>query len=292
MSGLLAQPLGRLCMLTWIYHLAPLGKTTAFWPPLQRRISILATMPLRLEGLPAVMVHTASRVIRGLLCTKAMQLMVTISRISCIATLKCNSFSGYFVPGFAISGVSWVCFGVFLLPTTLRLPISFSSSSATLLHLCPPPGCVCALEREIMRVARHTPRSSGQRCRYVPLTTGRVCSKQLGAHSGHACTCAKGPSLRRHNRIREAWIKQCRQAGWHTDPEQDIHTHDADTKRADLVALTPEGTRVAADVMVTATPTPKEIPTVSTLCEVKVPRFHATMLTPGRPLLGAPPLCP
>ena len=64
----------------------------------------------------------------------------------------------------------------------------------------------------------------GQRCRYIPLTTGRMCGKQLGTHSAHACTCAQGPSLRRHNRLRDEWIRLCRQAGWHTDPEQS-HSH-------------------------------------------------------------------
>ena len=53
-----------------------------------------------------------------------------------------------------------------------------------------------------------------------------------------ACSCAHGPSLRRHNRLRDQWVKLCRQAGWHMDSEQVIRTHETDSKRADLVALT------------------------------------------------------
>ena len=121
----------------------------------------------------------------------------------------------------------------------------------------------------------------GQRCRYVPLTTGRMCGKQLGMHSAHACTCAQGPGLRRHNRLRDTWISLCRQAGWHTDPEQDIHTREAETKRADLVSLTPDGTRMAADVMVTATPTPWESHGDHLLRSenAKASRYHASAWT-------------
>ena len=115
----------------------------------------------------------------------------------------------------------------------------------------------------------------GQRCRYIPLTTGRVCGKQLGTHSAHACTCAQGPSLRRHNRLRDEWIKLCRQAGWHTDPEQIIRTREDDTKRADLVALTPEGARLAADVMVRGTHTG------IILLAAKTQRHPAIMRMPG-----------
>ena len=94
----------------------------------------------------------------------------------------------------------------------------------------------------------------GQRCRYTPLTTGKACGQQLGSHSTHACTCAQGPSIRRHNRLRDQWVTLCRRAGWHTTAEQTVRTGETDTKRADLVALTPEGLRLAADVMITAPP--------------------------------------
>ena len=93
-----------------------------------------------------------------------------------------------------------------------------------------------------------------QRCQYTPLTTGRACGQQLGSHSTHACTCAQGPSIRRHNRMRDEWIRLCRRAGWHTCAEQQVRTGDADSKRADFVTRTPEGLCIAADVMVTAPP--------------------------------------
>ena len=64
----------------------------------------------------------------------------------------------------------------------------------------------------------------GQRCGYTPLTTGRRCQHQLGAYSDHCFTCAQGPGLRRHNRLRDAWIRLCRNAGWHTDSEQVVTT--------------------------------------------------------------------
>ena len=95
---------------------------------------------------------------------------------------------------------------------------------------------------------------AGQRCRYTPLTTGRACGQQLGTHSTHACTCAQGPSIRRHNRLRDQWASLCRKAGWHTTTEQVVRTGETDTKRADLVTLTTDGLRLAADVMITAPP--------------------------------------
>ena len=58
----------------------------------------------------------------------------------------------------------------------------------------------------------------GQHCRYTPLTTGRACGQQLGTSSSHPATCAQGPAIRSHNRLRDQWILLCRRAGWHTDP--------------------------------------------------------------------------
>ena len=96
----------------------------------------------------------------------------------------------------------------------------------------------------------------GQRCAYTPLATGRRCHHALGAYSDHVFTCAQGPGLRRHNRLRDVWVRLCRQAGWHTDPEQLVYVASGETKRADFVTLSPEGQRYACDVMVTATPSP------------------------------------
>ena len=96
----------------------------------------------------------------------------------------------------------------------------------------------------------------GQRCSYTPLTTGRRCNHQLGNHSDHCFTCAQGPGMRRHNRLRDAWIRLCRQAGWHTDSEQLVNIGPNESKRADFVTLSPDGQRSACDVMVTASPTP------------------------------------
>ena len=64
------------------------------------------------------------------------------------------------------------------------------------------------------------------------------------------------PGLRRHDRLRDRWICLCRRTGWHIDAEQNVSTNDHDNKRADFLALPPDGTWIAADAMVTATPTP------------------------------------
>ena len=98
----------------------------------------------------------------------------------------------------------------------------------------------------------------GQRCQYTPLTTGRRCHQQLGPYSDHSLTCAQGPSIRRHNRIRDAWISLFRKSSWQTTAEQLVYTGEGETKRADFVAHTPDGARIACDVMVTASPTPWE----------------------------------
>ena len=52
--------------------------------------------------------------------------------------------------------------------------------------------------------------SPGQRCHYTPITTGCRCHHQLGTHSDHVFACAQGPSMRRHNRMRDEWIALCR----------------------------------------------------------------------------------
>ena len=96
----------------------------------------------------------------------------------------------------------------------------------------------------------------GQRCAYTPLSTGRRCHHALGCYSDHVFACAQGPGLRRHNRIRDVWVQLCRQAGWHVDAEQLVYVAAGETKRADFVALTPDGHRLACDVMVTADPCP------------------------------------
>ena len=96
----------------------------------------------------------------------------------------------------------------------------------------------------------------GQRCGYTPLTTGRRCHHQLGCYNDHVFACAQGPGMRRHNRLRDVWIQLCRRAGWRTDAEQLVYIAQGETKRADLVTLTPDDQRIACDVMVTAAPDP------------------------------------
>ena len=125
----------------------------------------------------------------------------------------------------------------------------YTATSHTFLHAGP---LRYALQKHMGLPVYHP----GQRCCYTPLTTGRRCHHQLGAFSDHTFTCAQGPSLRRHNRVRDAWIALCRQAGWHTDAEQLVYIQADETKRADFVAHTPQGERLACDVMVTAAPTP------------------------------------
>ena len=98
----------------------------------------------------------------------------------------------------------------------------------------------------------------GQRCHYTPLTTGRRCNHQLGQHSDHVHACAQAASVRRHNRMRDVWHQLCRQAGWHAQTEQLVFTRDGTCKRADIVALSPEGAKYACDVTFTSCPTPAE----------------------------------
>ena len=98
----------------------------------------------------------------------------------------------------------------------------------------------------------------GQRCHYTPVTTGKRCHHQLGTHSEHVYACAQSPGMRRHNRLRDAWLTLARQAGWHAQTEQLVFTSADVCKRADLVALTPDGSKFACDVLVTAAPAPCE----------------------------------
>ena len=98
----------------------------------------------------------------------------------------------------------------------------------------------------------------GQRCHYTPVTTGKRCHQQLGTHSEHVFSCAQAPGMRRRNRLRDAWIHLCRAAGWHAQLQQLIFTVPEICKRADLVVLTPDGTKLACDFLVTASPTPAE----------------------------------
>ena len=120
----------------------------------------------------------------------------------------------------------------------------------------------------------------GQRCSYnTPLSTGRRCHHQRGLFSDYFFTCAQGLSIRRHNRVHDAWIALCRQAGWHTDvsnntssllrgkrieqtfwatprrPEQQVFTSPGETNRADFLGHTPAGQSIVCDVMITAAPT-------------------------------------
>ena len=101
----------------------------------------------------------------------------------------------------------------------------------------------------------------GQRCGYTPLTTGRRCHHQLGLYSDHAFTCAQGPGLRRHNRLRD---------------EQLVTVAPDEGKRADFVTLTPDGQRIACDIMVTASPTPWEAhgPHLDTSAAAKATRYR------------------
>ena len=116
----------------------------------------------------------------------------------------------------------------------------------------------------------------GQRCHYTPVTTGKRCHHQLGTHSEHVFACAQAPGMRRHNRLRDAWIHLCRAAGWHAQAEQLVFTGPEVCKRADLVVLTPEGTKLACDVLVTASPTPAERhgPHLEKMAAAKARQYH------------------
>ena len=94
----------------------------------------------------------------------------------------------------------------------------------------------------------------GQRCQYRPLSSGIPCHQQLGPYCCHVHTCAYGPRMRRHDRLRNAWAELAREAGWHVGLEQLVRTHDGATHRADIVATSPEGTQWALDISITASP--------------------------------------
>ena len=81
----------------------------------------------------------------------------------------------------------------------------------------------------------------------APLTTGRWCHQALTAYSDHFFPCPQGPGSRHHNRLCDVWVPLCRKAGWYEDSEQTelIYIAAGETKRVDLLTLTPEG-QVAA----------------------------------------------
>ena len=89
-----------------------------------------------------------------------------------------------------------------------------------------------------------------------PADYGKEVSPTFGHLQRPLLHLAQGPALRRHNRLRNVWIQLCRRAGWHTDAEQLVFVGEGETKRADFVTITPDGQRLACDVMVTASPTP------------------------------------
>ena len=98
-------------------------------------------------------------------------------------------------------------------------------------------------------------RRRGKMWLYSPHHRAQVPSSP-GHYSDHVFACAQEPGMRRHNRLRDVWIELCRRAGWHTDAEQLVYIAQRETKRADLVTLSPDGQRLACDVMVTAAPAP------------------------------------
>ena len=116
----------------------------------------------------------------------------------------------------------------------------------------------------------------GQRCHYTPVTTGRRCHQQLGTHSEHAFACAQSPGMRRHNRLRDAWMQLARSAGWHAQTEQLVFTAADTCKRADIVALAPDGSKFACDVLVTASPAPCERhgPRLEKMAAAKARQYH------------------
>eukprot|EP00971_Amphidinium_carterae_P160177 3175065-Amphidinium_carterae.1 len=58
-------------------------------------------------------------------------------------------------------------------------------------------------------------------CRYVT-QAGTCCENMLDRHGSHVFTCAHGPSIHRHNSVRDMWLRLMRLAGWHAVPEQDV----------------------------------------------------------------------
>eukprot|EP00971_Amphidinium_carterae_P272244 5403047-Amphidinium_carterae.1 len=73
----------------------------------------------------------------------------------------------------------------------------------------------------------------------------------LDRHGSHVFTCAHGPSIHRHNSVRDTWLRLMRLAGWHAVPEQDVliqHQRAGPaTHRADLTAINAMGLRLAFD---------------------------------------------
>eukprot|EP00971_Amphidinium_carterae_P182074 3613455-Amphidinium_carterae.1 len=97
-------------------------------------------------------------------------------------------------------------------------------------------------------IAAHLP------CKYVT-QAGTRCAHTLDRHGSHVFSCAHGPSIHRHNSVRDVWLKQMRLAGWHAVPEQDVLTRSQRAgpamHRADLTAVNAAGLRLAFDVSLT-----------------------------------------
>ena len=92
--------------------------------------------------------------------------------------------------------------------------------------------------------------------------------------------------MRRHNQLCRTWTQLLRRAGWRVQTEQNIPLLGGDTKRADLVAVSPTGVATVCDLQVTSTGdlTLPTAPTLQTAAQNKA-RLYST--TPGGPLPDA-----
>ena len=57
-------------------------------------------------------------------------------------------------------------------------------------------------------------------CLFWPLSQGGICAQALDPHVAHCWTCGFGPRQRKHNNVRDEWLRLFCKAGWHATPEQ------------------------------------------------------------------------
>ena len=113
-------------------------------------------------------------------------------------------------------------------------------------------------------------------CSYIPVSSGRPCNAALGLHSHRVHHSAFGPRMRRHNQLCRTWALLLRKAGWHVQTEENIPLIDDNTKRADLVAVSPTGLTTVCAPQVTAT---SDHTPLSLSLSLRVPLFRLLLTT-------------
>ena len=106
----------------------------------------------------------------------------------------------------------------------------------------------------------------------------------VGFYTSSSERCLMGES--RHNQLCRIWSALLRRAGWHVHTEQNIPLLGGDTKRADLVAISPTGNTTVCDLQVTST-SDLTLPTAPTLQAAAQNKARLYSTTPGGSLPDA-----